>query len=201
MNLLFKVASYLFHPLWMPFVGTLIYFLTTPRFFPELVIEGKLIAIAIMTLFIPIVFHFLLRTLGMVSSPFLETVRERSWPLLFYSILLVVTLHFVLNPFDYPELYFYFLAILLSTTAALVLVWAKIKISLHMMGLAGITMFVVALSINYNLNLIYTISFFIAITGLTASSRLHLEAHSFLELVLGYFVGLIPQIIVLRLWL
>lgn len=201
MKILLKIASYLFHPLWMPFVGALLYFLTTPRFFPTPLIKGKLMAIAIMTLFIPIVFHFLLRTLKVVSSPFLEVVGERNWPLLFYCVLLAVTQHFVLNPFDYPELYFYFLAILISTASALILVWVKIKISLHMTGLAGITMFIIILGLNYHLNLVYTVSFFIAVTGLTASSRLHYKAHGSLELVMGYLIGAFPQILILRLWL
>lgn len=201
MNVLLKVASYIFHPLWMPFAGTLLYFLTTPRFFPEPVIKAKLMAIAIMTVFIPIVFYFLLKTLGMVSSPFLEHVKERSWPLLFYMLLLTVILRFVLDIYDYPELYYYFLAIMLSTVAAWLLVWTGIKISLHMMGLAGLTMFIIAHSVNYRLDLIYIISFFIAVTGLAATSRIHLKAHSSLELALGYFIGLIPQIFVLRYWL
>ena len=201
MNLLLKLSSYLFHPLWMPFAGSLLYFLTTPRFFPEPVIKAKLMAIAIMTLFIPLVFHFLLKTLGMVSSPFLKDVNERKWPLLFYMAIILVTLRFVLDTFDYPEIYYYFLGILFSTLTALLLVWAQLKISLHMMGLAGLSMFVIALSANYHLDLIYTISFLLAITGLTATSRLHFKAHNELEMTLGYFIGLIPQIIMLRFWL
>lgn len=201
MNLLLKLASYVFHPLWMPLAGALLYFLITPRFFPEPVVQAKLMAIAIMTLFIPLVFHFLLKTLGMVSSPFLKDVHERRWPLLFYMAIIVVTLRFILNTFDYPELYFYFLAILLSTFTALVLVWTKIKISLHMMGLAGVSMFIVSLSAKYQIDLIYTLSFIIAITGLTATSRLHLKAHNIMEISLGYLIGLLPQIIALRFWL
>lgn len=201
MKLLLKLASYLFHPLWMPFAGSLLYFLVTPRFFPEPVVQAKLMAIAIMTVFIPIVFHFLLKTLGMVSTPFLKEVTERNWPLLFYMALIIVTLRFILDTFDYPELYYYFQAILFSTLVALILVWAKLKISLHMMGLAGISMFIIALSANYHLDLIYTISFLFAVTGLTATSRLHYKAHNFRELSLGYFIGLIPQIIVLKFWL
>ncbi len=158
-------------------------------------------AIAIMTLFIPLVFHFLLKTLGMVSSPFLKDVNERKWPLLFYMAIILVTLRFVLDTFDYPEIYYYFLGILFSTLTALLLVWAQLKISLHMMGLAGISMFVIALSANYHLDLIYTISFLLAVTGLTATSRLHFKAHNELEMTLGYFIGLIPQIIMLRFWL
>lgn len=200
MDFLLRAASYIFHPVWMPFAGTFIYFLVSPRFFPEPVIEAKLMAIAIMTLFIPIVFYFLLKTLGMVETHLMRDVRERKWPLLFYAALNLVTLKFVLDSFDYPELYYFFAGILISTVIALFLVWIRVKISLHMMGLAGLLMFLIALSASYDLDLIYTISFFVAVTGLTATSRLHLKAHSSLELALGFLIGLLPQILVLPRW-
>ena len=185
MKFLLKVASYLFHPLWMPFIGTLLYFAITPRYFPEEIVRAKIMAIAIMTLFIPIVFYFLLKTLGQARSYFLEDVQERRWPLLFY----------------YPELYYYFLGIFFSAIFGLVLVLFRIKISLHMLGLGGLLMFLIALSINYNLNLIYTISFFLAVIGLTATSRLHFKAHSMTELILGFLIGVLPQLLVLNYWL
>ena len=105
MKLLLKAVSYLFHPIWMPFLGSLLYFAITPRFFPQEVVRSKLMAIAIMTLFIPIVFYFLLKTLGQVQSYFLESVEERKWPLLFYAAINLVVIEFVIDAFDYPELY------------------------------------------------------------------------------------------------
>ncbi len=70
-----------------------------------------------------------------------------------------------------------------------------------MLGLSGILMFVLALSIYYRLNLIYVIAFLIVALGLTATSRLHYKAHTWLELFLGFFIGFLPQLIVLNYWL
>ena len=201
MNFVLRVVSYVFHPLWMPFLGTLLYFLITPRFFPQEIVRSKIMAIAIMTLFIPIVFYFLLKTLGQARSYFLEEVEERRWPLLFYAAINLVVIEFVVDVFDYPELYYYFLGIFFSSIGALVLVLFRIKISLHMMGLGGFIMFLIGLSIYYNLNLIYTISFFLAILGLTATSRLHYKAHTYTELTLGFMIGVLPQLLVLNYWL
>ena len=80
MKFLLKSASYVFHPLWMPFAGSLIYFLLSPRYFPTGVIKAKLLAIAILTLFIPVVFYFLLKNLGKAKNMFLYDVKERKWP-------------------------------------------------------------------------------------------------------------------------
>ena len=201
MKLLLKAVSYLFHPIWMPFLSSLLYFAITPRFFPQEVVRSKLMAIAIMTLFIPIVFYFLLKTLGQARSYFLESVEERKWPLLFYAATNMVVIEFVLDAFDYPELYYYFLAIFFSAILGLVLVLLKVKISLHMLGLGGFVMFLIGLSIHYNLNLIYTISFFLAVLGLTASSRLHYMAHTMTELSLGFLIGVLPQVLVLYYWI
>lgn len=201
MQAILRGASYIFHPLWMPFAGSLFYFLITPRFFPLPLIKAKMLAIAITTLFIPIVFYFLLKNLGKAKSMFLGDVKERRWPLFFYNLLIGLNLYQILDPYNYPALYYFFVGILFSTLTAFLLSLLNFKISLHMIGLSGILMFLIALSIYYRINLIYSIAFVIAALGLTASSRLELKAHNWLELLLGLFIGLIPQIIVLNFWL
>ncbi|NJY61997.1 hypothetical protein HC174_04405 [Salinimicrobium sp. CDJ15-81-2] len=201
MKVLLKSASYLFHPLWVPFAGTLIYFLVSPRFFPEEVVKAKILAVAIMTIFIPVVYFFMLKTLGKVTDHYMREIRERKWPLLFYAGLDFVVLKYVLNVFDYPELYYFFLGIMISALLDLLLLFLKLKASLHMTGLGGLMIFLIFLSIHFNLNLIYTVSFLLAITGLTASSRLYYEAHSMNELAIGLLVGFIPQVVLAFFWL
>lgn len=196
-----KAASYIFHPIWMPFIGSLLYFFITPRYFPLPLIQAKLLAIVITTLFIPIVFYFLLKNLGKASNIFLSDVKERRWPLFFFCLLIGLNLYQVLDAYNYPALYYFFVGILFSALTGFLLALLRLKISLHMVGLSGIFMFVIALSIFYRINLIYTISFLIASIGLTATSRLQLKAHTWLELILGFLVGFIPQVIVLNFWL
>ena len=201
MNFLLKSVSYLFHPLWMPLAGTLLYFLVSPRFFPINVIKAKILAVAIMTVFIPVVFFFMLKTLGKVSSHYLEEVKERKWPLVLYAGLAFIVMKFVLNSFDYPELYYFFFGIFISSLAGLSLVYLNIKASLHMIGLGGLLAFLILLSLHFSLNLVYTISFFVAVLGLTASSRLYLKAHNSSEITIGILLGMIPQLAVGVYWL
>lgn len=201
MRTLIRSASYIFHPLWMPFVGSLFYFLVSPRFFPFPLIKAKLLAIAITTLFIPIVFYFLLKNLGMAQDLFLRNVKERRWPLFFYFLLLGLNLYQILNVFDYPALYFFFVGSIFSVIAAFILSCFNVRISLHMMGLAGLCIFVIAISLHYQLNLIYSIAFLVMGLGLTATSRLFYKAHTRHELILGFLTGLFPQILVLKVWL
>ncbi|MGB8704478.1 MAG: hypothetical protein WCD31_05585 [Gillisia sp.] len=201
MRKIIKSASYIFHPLWMPILGTVFYFVVTPRFFPPNLIKAKLLAIAITTLFIPVVFYFLLQNLGKASSPFLERVEERRWPLFFYCLLIALNLYQILNRFNFPALYYFFVGILLSAITSFLLAWLRFKISLHMIGMGGILMFIIALSIYFHVNLIYFIAFTVLVTGLTASSRLENNSHHWIEIVIGFFIGLLPQLIVLNYWL
>ena len=97
MRFLLKSASFIFHPLWLPLAGSFLYFIFTPRFFPEGVVQAKLLAIAILTIFIPIVFYFLLKNLGKAQSVFLVDVNERKWPLIFYAILITIGLVLLLT--------------------------------------------------------------------------------------------------------
>jgi len=201
MRFLLKSASFIFHPLWLPLAGSFLYFIFTPRFFPEGVVQAKLLAIAILTIFIPIVFYFLLKNLGKAKSVFLVDVKERKWPLIFYTILITMVLNQILNAYNYAALYYYFTGILFATIAAFVLVVFKLKASLHMMGLGGLLVFLIGISLNFKIDLTYTISFLILALGLTASSRIYYKAHSINELVLGLACGMITQVLVLNLWL
>ncbi|UBZ08385.1 hypothetical protein LDL76_06635 [Salegentibacter mishustinae] len=201
MRFLLKSASFIFHPLWLPLAGSFLYFIFTPRFFPEGVVQAKLLAIAILTIFIPIVFYFLLKNLGKAQSVFLVDVNERKWPLIFYAILITMVLNQILNAYNYAALYYYFTGILFATILAFVLVVFQLKASLHMMGLGGLLVFLIGISLNFKIDLTYTISFLILALGLTASSRIYYKAHSINELVLGLACGMITQVLVLNLWL
>ena len=201
MRFLLKSASFIFHPLWIPLVGSFLYFVFTPRFFPKGLIEAKLLAIAILTIFIPVVFYFLLKNLGKAQSIFLEDVKERKWPLLLYAILITMVLNQILNTYNYAALYYYFVGILFATLLAFTLVMFGLKASLHMMGLGGLLIYLIGISLNFKIDLSYTISFFILALGLTASSRIYYKAHTYNELLLGLVCGVIPQALVLYFWL
>jgi len=201
MKLLLKSASYVFHPLWMPFLGSLFYFLFIPRYFPGEIVRAKLMAIAIITIFIPIVFYFLLKNLGKASNIFLDNVSERRWPLFFFVLLSFMVLNQILNIYNYPGLYYYFAGILISTLISYLFTWLNSKASLHMVGISGLLMFITGFCIYFQLYFIYTISFLIIATGLTASSRLYNKAHNSGELILGFIIGVIPQLITFNLWI
>ena len=201
MNFFLRSVSYILHPLLMPLLGAIIYFSTAPRFIPIEIIRAKVFGLIILTILIPIVLFFLLKSTGTITSIHLENVKQRKIPLLLQSILLIVVIKMVIDVYHYPELYFFFLGILFSSLSAIFMVLFNIKASLHMIGISGITMFTVALSIHFGLNLTILIAILMIFNGLVATSRLHCKAHSNLELILGFLIGIIPQLTLANFWL
>ncbi len=185
----------------MPLLGVIFYFSKSPRFIPEPVIKAKLFSITILTVILPILLFYLLKTINKVQSFHLETVKERQLPLIINSCIIVLILVRVLPINDIPELYFFFIGILISTITCLALALAKFKASIHMIASAGFFMFAVAVAIHFKININGTIALMCIILGAIATSRLHLKAHTPIELIVGCFVGLLPQLVLLNYWM
>lgn len=197
---LLKSISFIFHPLLMPLLGVIFYFSKTPRFIPEPIIKAKLFSVTILTVILPILLYYLLKTLNRVESVYLETTDERKLPLLLNCLIIILVLIRVLPQNEIPELYFFFIGILISTITCFVLAVSKFKASIHMIASAGFFMFAVALAIHFKININGTIALMCIILGAIATSRLHLKAHTSIELLIGFFVGLMPQLILLNYW-
>jgi hypothetical protein len=185
----------------MPFLGVLFYFLKSPRFIPDFTIKAKLFSIGILTVVLPILLFYLLKTISKINSFYLETTKERIWPLILNCTIVILILSRVLTQNEIPELYFFFIGILCSSLACLILAFLNFKVSIHMIASAGLFMFVVAIGIHFKININGTIAFMCIVMGAIATSRLHLKAHSTIELIMGFFIGLIPQLIMLNYWL
>ncbi|WP_026754077.1 hypothetical protein [Sediminibacter sp. Hel_I_10] len=201
MNRLLNLISYIFHPLLMPLLGVIFYFHKTPRFIPETVVYAKVFSLSILTVLLPILLYFLLKTIKKVESIHLATANERRLPLFINGILILLIINRVLPIDDIPELYYFFLGILISTITCFALALVNFKASIHMIGAAGFFMFAIALSIHFKININGTMALMCIIMGAIATSRLHLKAHTVIELVIGFFVGLLPQLLILNYWI
>lgn len=201
MKKLLPVFSYLFHPLFIPVYATLFYFFITRNFFYNHEIYIVFIQVLIVTILLPISLFYLLRSLGLIRSKMMLNKKERRLPLAFYSLLLLFLIKYSFSMLVIPELYYYFLGSLISTVFALVLLIFRHKASLHVLGIASLTVFVISISAYYHVRMLYLIAFLIICTGMVASSRLHAKAHTSGELTLGALAGVLPQVILWFVWL
>ena len=201
MKKILSFFSYLFHPIFVPVFGTLFYFLFSNYYFTEQQKYLILLQISIITILIPISFYYLLRSFGKVDSVMVYQLSQRKIPLTIQAVLIFILITKSITAEVIPELYYYFLGGLISTFLLLILLFLKIKASIHMVGISTLTIFVIALSLHYHSNAIYTIAFLIAMNGIVASSRLELQAHTNKELLIGFFSGMLPQLILTYFWL
>ncbi|MCB4799839.1 hypothetical protein [Neotamlana laminarinivorans] len=131
----------------------------------------------------------------------METARERVYPLIANGVIILMILKHILSPSQDLELYFFFLGILISTMVCIVLAIVNFKASIHMLAISGLCMFFIALSIHYSININATIALMFLLIGVIATSRLHEKAHNYIELIIGLFIGFIPQLILINYWL
>jgi len=201
MKLFFTIVSYIFHPLFMPIGGTLVYFIITPKYSPLEVQAGNILPIFILTVIIPIIAYFILRNIGVTQSIFMPTLSERKYPLYIHILLVVLVLYKVIPNNYISELYFYFVGLLGAAFACLILLYFGFKVSLHLAGVGGLFMYLINLSIHFEVNIIIAISLFTVSLGLVTSSRQYLRAHSKPELLLGVLIGVISQLLTVKFWL
>lgn len=201
MNKILPIFSYLFHPLFISVYAVLIFFFFGKSYFEYPEIYLIIIQIIIITIFIPITFYYLLLSLGKVDSIMLASTAQRRIPLLIHAILLFILIQKSITIFISPELYFFFLGSLISTVLALLMTFANFKASLHMIGMMALATFTMAISLHFQVRMIFTIAFLLLCCGFVATSRLEMKAHTKSELFLGSCIGALPQIGLLYFWL
>lgn len=200
MHQILKSISYILHPLIMPILGVTYYFYITPAFAPKEIVYPKLISLAILTIILPLLVYFLLKTIGRAQSIHLNTTKERILPLGINSIIIFIILKRIFIPSEYIELYFFFIGILISTLICLFLAFFNFKASIHMIGIMGLFTFFICLSSHFGININIFLAVMSILIGALATSRLHLEAHNFKEIIMGSIVGIFPQLLLGLYW-
>ncbi|MFC3335210.1 hypothetical protein [Flavobacterium palustre] len=198
---IFPFFSYIFHPVFIPIYATLFYLFSNQSYFINKEKYLVLLQVSIITFVIPILFFFLLRRIGKISSVMVPELSERKFPLIIQCFLIILLVRKSITLELYPELHFFLLAALFSTLMALSLLFFNIKASLHMMGISALTFFVFGLSLHHQTPNTSLIVFLVLMNGFVASSRLTMKAHTPKELIIGVLLGSIPQILLLFVWL
>ncbi len=193
--------SFLFHPIFIPLLGTIFYVILDNHYLtlPQCLI--LFLQIIIVTIFLPVAFFFLLKTLGKVDTVMLSDISQRKIPLLLQIMLFVILIQKSITIERFPSLYFFFVGGILSAVVTFLLLYLKNKASIHMIGISSLTVFIIGLSLQNQINTINTVAFFIIMNGVVASSRLVMKAHTNKELVIGFCCGVIPQTVLLYFWL
>jgi len=191
-----KLANYLFHPMWIPTFGTFYFFLQSPSYNEPQIIGAKLLAVSVLTFFLPVVILFVLRYFRQIETYELKEVKERKLPLLLFTIIAGFIIRYVFSYYSFPAMNQFFMGIFITGVIMTLAAIAGFKISLHTAGVSGLLVFVYLLTYYYSFPGLTGLSFLFFALGWTFSARLASNAHSVTELLLGILAGSIPQLLI-----
>jgi hypothetical protein len=181
--------------------GTIFFFFISTFYYTNQQKYLILLQIGVVTILIPIAFFCFLRSFEKVDNVMVPDLSQRKIPLLFQGMILYLLLSNTIKENILPELYFYLLGGLVSTFILLLLLFLKVKASIHLVGISALTVFVGTLSLHFEVNVIYSIAVLVLLNGLVATSRLELKAHTYKEILFGFLTGFLPQLVLTHFWL
>jgi hypothetical protein len=191
------LLSYVFHPLFIPTYFFLYLMQVLPFEFVGITdwqLKMRLFSVAWLTAFFPAFAVFLLWRLKLSDSIFLRTQKERIIPyvitMFFYWWMYYLSRNFTDQPI---ALKFFYLGIFVASAIGMT-VNNFMKVSLHAMGIAGLTTAIVLVSIFYPVSNATWVPLAIMLTALVISARLVVSDHSKKELIVGLFIGVFTQL-------
>ncbi len=191
-----RILSAFFHPINFPIAGAILYFLLLPKY---LFIEQErflLIVIFVITYIFPLILIFLLKSFKMIDSYHMVTIEERKFPLLLFISITIFIGYWLLKSTVVNLLSLFYFGYGLGLIITYVLLYFKIKVSLHTSAISGLIGFIICFSFYYKVNLIILLVALLLLNGLLATSRLRLNAHKLNEVIIGFFLGLLSQFLV-----
>ena len=195
MKRIYKLISIIFHPILLPLVATLIFFIIDQPILDNQIKYRLLIIIGTATYLIPIVLLALLKKRKLIQSFEVKGIQERKIPILF-----MIVLFFFLGKtlISIDEIFFLSILFLGSSLSLCVCYFTFIKnqkTSLHMIGIASLLAFIILYSITTHKNLLPLIAIIFIIAGIIAYARIKLKAHTLTEINLGFIIGFVSQVI------
>jgi hypothetical protein len=190
-----RIISIIFHPLFIPGYFTMI-MLTKNSYISMLIpIQAKWIIFGIIfitTGVLPSVFIFFLLRKGIISSPEMQKREERIFPFIISGIFYYLAYEMICR----LQVPVFFDLFLMGATYLIILAlfinffW---KISLHLIGMGGLSGALVSVSITEGIDLPTIVLPVILFSGLTGYARLKLNSHDPPQVYTGYLAGFITM--------
>jgi hypothetical protein len=192
------IISYVFHPLFIPTYFILYLNWVIPFEFvgiTEWKLQLKIFSVFWWTGFIPAFAVFLMWRLQLSTSIFLRTQKERIVPyvivMFFYWWMYYLSRNFTDQP---SALKFFFFGVFISSSLGLI-VNNFMKVSLHAMAISALLVAVLLVQFMYPIPTVLGVLLAILISGIVISARMVVSDHTKNELIVGFAIGIITQVI------
>jgi len=193
-----QFISYIFHPLFIPTYFILYLIQIIPFEFVGITdwqLKLKVFSVFWLTAFFPAFAVFLLWRLKLSNSIFLKTQKERVIPyvitMFFYWWMYYLSRTFSDQPL---ALKFFYFGIFIASSLGLI-ANNFIKVSLHAMGISGLLTAVLLVSVYYPINNIIWVIIAAFLASIVVSARMIVSDHSKQELIIGFGIGVLTQVI------
>lgn len=195
MTKLAKIFSYILHPAFMPLIGIYIIFHSgiyetdVPWEFEKY----TYLIVALFSILLPFSILPIFVYWKIISNLELSDRKERIIPLSITSLCLVM-LHIFIARIIPIRIITSFTFSVAAISILLFGINMFAKISMHLLGIGGITGLIIALTFEYNIHPFFWLAIVILIAGIAATSRLILKAHTVFQVSIGYALGLIATL-------
>lgn len=190
-----KLISTILHPIVIPTVGVMLYFLLIPNTYYPNQKFTVLSLIFIVTYLIPLLVLILFKKFKIINSYQTKSIKERKTPVALMIFLFYLLGNTMSNTHNLKDLGILFYATSIGLFIIYILFYFRLKASIHLLSIGIPTGFFMALSHNYSQSYLIVIIVLILLAGILGSARLHLEAHTKKEVYIGYLLGTITPII------
>jgi len=188
--------SYILHPLLAPVAGILI--LThSGTYIADLNDDIKnliYLTVGTLTLVLPVCLIPFYMYFKIIRNIEIGERHERLMPL-YITLLSYLCAYFLIRRLPVSQLYGRFLLAACLTILITLLVSNFWKISAHMTGLGGLSGLVLALSKKLGADMLMFLLIFLILSGLAGYARMRLNAHSGIQVLMGYLTGLLTVFI------
>ncbi|MFY0602669.1 MAG: hypothetical protein JXQ93_01885 [Flavobacteriaceae bacterium] len=191
-----KIISTLLHPIVVPTIGVIIYFILIPH---GLIKEQQIIILALVfgfTYILPVFVLLILKALKLIDSFQAHSIRERKIPLFLMIIVFYFLGRSLMNISPIRDLSVLFYGTSLGLFIIYFLFIIKLKTSIHLLSMGSALGFFLVLTSSYSISMLPIIMIIILFSGLLGSSRLYLKAHTPTEVYSGFSIGIICQFLV-----
>ncbi|NQY67157.1 MAG: hypothetical protein HRT72_05460 [Flavobacteriales bacterium] len=197
-SMLANAIAYLFHPLYMPTVGSLLLIYLAPYFsifIAPPVAQIITATLLFLTLVCPVVVTIFILRGRNNDTLHLQSVEGRRLPLVYTLLFYTIACSVLKSIPGVPIMVYLFTLGCTFTVLIAFIISFKWKISTHMMGIGGVIGMLIAISYILMQSLEMLILGAVLIAGFVGYSRLNLEAHSPSQVLSGFVVGVASQLI------
>jgi membrane-associated phospholipid phosphatase len=192
-----KVISVLFHPLLVPTYALLLFINLNTHFVLAIPIQVRYLMtllVFLTTFMLPALILLILRKFDVIKSMEMPERQERALPLIIVSAFFYLTYYLLKQMEQYSIITLFMIGATMLILLCLIINYFT-KISLHSTSWGGFLGALMGYSLNARVDVMLWLYAIILITGMVATARLILKAHTPAQVYGGFLLGSLSQLI------